>query len=189
MRLAAACRGVPMSHDPCNPLPSSVIPTGLALRPHQSAMPQHGPSKPGLRDGHAITALAPTYLGCDHTGNPRAARHHDRGGNTAEALSGNSKCCHHPARRGAITNARTFQYHHVPVCDHPRLVRPPPGYLLLESPAPFCGGNCTGGKTPPSPSFKIRSLLPGLSALTTGVQDCSVPHHSVKMEADRFILY
>jgi hypothetical protein len=56
-----------MSHDPCNPLPSSVIPTGLALRPHQSAMPQHGPSKPGLRDGHAITALAPTYLGCDHT--------------------------------------------------------------------------------------------------------------------------
>ena len=54
-----------MSHDPCNPLPSSVIPSGLASYPRRFAAPHPGHLKPALPDGHASVTMAPAYLGCD----------------------------------------------------------------------------------------------------------------------------
>jgi hypothetical protein len=55
-----------MFHDPCNPLPSSAIPGGLPLRPRHVAVPGPGPAKPNPPQSHAIVAVAPSYLGCDH---------------------------------------------------------------------------------------------------------------------------
>jgi hypothetical protein len=55
-----------MYHDPCNPLPSPAIPSGLPLRPRHVALPGPGSAKPNPPQSHAITAIAPNYLGCDH---------------------------------------------------------------------------------------------------------------------------
>ena len=55
-----------MYHDPCSPLPSSAIPGGLPLRPRHVAAPGPGHAKHNPPQSHAIVAIAPSYLGCDH---------------------------------------------------------------------------------------------------------------------------
>ncbi len=55
-----------MFHDPCNPLPSTMIPSGLPLHSRHMAGPGPGHAAPRPPQSQVITGAAPHYLGCDH---------------------------------------------------------------------------------------------------------------------------
>ncbi len=55
-----------MVHDPCNPMPGSAMPAGLGPRPLHAARPVPGGTRPAPVQSHALTTIAPVYLGCDH---------------------------------------------------------------------------------------------------------------------------
>jgi hypothetical protein len=63
-----------MSHDPCNPIPAYDFPKGLPLHHQQATLhiPSHAPRLPA-RESHAVTAIAPIYVGCDHHTSASAA--------------------------------------------------------------------------------------------------------------------
>ena len=56
-----------MVHDPCNPIPSAYVPKGLPLHRPFAAVHVVGNARPTQKlQSHAITAIAPIYVGCDH---------------------------------------------------------------------------------------------------------------------------
>ena len=56
-----------MVQDPCDPLPSTYIPSGLSLHRQHAAVQGVGHAKTApLLQSHAVAAIPPVYVGCDH---------------------------------------------------------------------------------------------------------------------------